>query len=716
EPYVTARREIGAPLAALQRMIASDPEASRYAGRIQTLAATVLQLFEDLRQQGAAGGRATAALDQLERGREQMDELRSEIAGMQEYEQRLLQTRTEAAESARGRLQSAVFAGGAVGLLGGVIAAFLFTAGIARRARRLEQQADLLARGIPFEGGEGAQDEIGRLERALKDATMLLTRQGDDLRASQEQLEARVARRTEELESANQELHLANQVRQAVIQSSPLAIWASDPDGIVTFWNPAAERIFGWTEMEVIGKPLPVIPDDQQAEFREWLERYRRGETLQAVERKRKRKDGTLIDVSIYTAPLRDASGNITGTIAIDSDITQQNLLEEQFRQSQKLEAVGRLAGGVAHDFNNLLTVIIGYVEMLMADAKDSADLMDYAQEIKQAATRASALTAQLLAFSRRQISQPRILDLNEVVTHSTKLLRRVIGEDIEIITRLDPQLSHVKLDPIHIDQLLMNLVVNARDAMSGGGKLIIETANTTLDENYLGRHIGVKPGPYVMLAVSDTGAGMTQETKSRLFEPFFTTKEAGKGTGLGLSIVYGIVKQNGGDINVYSELGKGTSFKIYLPMAGAAAEAWKSEAPLGDLRGSETILLCEDETVIRRLVQSMLAKQGYTVLEAETPEKALEMARQPQAIDLLLTDLVMPKMSGFELAHAVREIRPEIKLLYMSGYTDQRITGTWTMAPDTPFLQKPFTAALLAQRLRETLDAKTSKTPERQA
>ena len=363
----------------------------------------------------------------------------------------------------------------------------------------------------------------------------------------------------------------------------------------------------------------------------------------------------------IWTAPLRDAAGRIRGTIAIDSDVTERKLLEEQFRQSQKLEAVGRLAGGVAHDFNNLLTVIMGYTEMLIQEAQGAPNLLDYAQEIQYAATRAGGLTAQLLAFSRRQISQPRIIDLNEVVSHSMKMLRRLIGEDIEISTHLDAHLGRVKADPVHIDQVIMNLVVNARDAMSGGGKLTIETANAALDADYAGRHIGVEPGRYCMLAVSDTGVGMDAATRSRLFEPFFTTKEAGKGTGLGLSIVYGIVKQNGGEIMVYSEPGQGTTFKIYFPAVEVPVEVDSREDRAGQMRGNETILLCEDEEGIRKLVHKMLARQGYRVLEAETPDQALEVARQHgEAIDLLLTDIVMPRMSGFDLAKAVRDLRPQ--------------------------------------------------------
>jgi PAS domain S-box-containing protein len=527
------------------------------------------------------------------------------------------------------------------------------------------------------------------------------------LRAAHAELEQRVELRTAELRTANEELRKANEVRQAVIQSSPLAIWALDGEGNVRFWNPAAERIFGWTEAEVIHRPLPIIPEDQKEEYQRWLQGLRGGEPLAGVEQTRLRKDGSRIDVNVWTAPLRDASGKISGTITIQSDITKRKLLEEQFRQSQKLEAVGRLAGGVAHDFNNLLTVIMGYVEMLILDAHDQPGLVSYAEEVQYAASRASALTAQLLAFSRRQISQPRVLDLNDVVTHSMKLLRRVIGEDIEIATHLDPQLGRVKADPIHIDQVIMNLVVNARDAMRDGGKITIETANVMLDEQYAGRHIGVKPGPYAMLAISDTGSGMSDETKSRLFEPFFTTKEAGKGTGLGLSIVYGIVKQNGGEIMAYSELGKGTTFKIYLPMAHAPVELAAAEQRAEQMRGSETVLVCEDEAGIRKMVIAMLTKQGYRVLEADKPQDAVQVLQDYRGpIHLLLTDIVMPRINGFELAKTAQDMRSGIRVLYMSGYTDNQVNASWAVEPDTPFLQKPFSASALAHKVREALAA----------
>ena len=380
--------------------------------------------------------------------------------------------------------------------------------------------------------------------------------------------------------------------------------------------------------------------------------------------------------------------------------------LEDQLLHSQKMEAVGRLAGGVAHDFNNLLTVILGYNEMLRDRVSQDGAAMEYSGEVLRAAERASALTNQLLAFSRRQVAIPRLVDLNEIVLGIDKMLRRIIGEDIQLEVRLARGIPAVKVDPSHIDQVIMNLAVNSRDAMPGGGTLTIETAPVDLTAEYSGRHIGVEPGHYVMLAVSDTGSGMDAATKARLFEPFFTTKEKGKGTGLGLSIVYGIVKQNGGEILVYSEPNRGTSFKIYLPAVMEPADALVRPAEGGSApRATETILLVEDDPQVRSLTRTMLARLGYRVLEAESADEALSITSKYEGpLDLVLTDLVMPRMSGTDLARQMQTARPAIRVLYMSGYTDFGVINQAVLTADTPFIQKPFTAAMLSRKVREVL------------
>jgi PAS domain S-box-containing protein len=700
-PYVEGRSSFQSGLITLRSLVSDNPLQTQQVQRVEDLAGPAFQALDQLRSQSVNGAA-------LQSESQPVDAVNAQLDGMLAEEERLLGIRTQAARTATSRLHMSLFAGAGFGLLGGIMAALLFTNGIVRRVDELEKGARLLAAGQPVTTEVQGEDEIARLQRTLNHTSALLTNQAAELQAAQAGLERRVAQRTSELRSANELLRQANQIREALLQSSPLAIWTLDLEGRVTFWNPAAERIFGWTEQEVIGRPAPVIPPEDEEEYSTWLEHFRQGKSWSGIERVRVRKDGGKIDVAIWTAPLRDEEGRISGTIAIDSDISDRKLLEEQFRQSQKLEAVGRLAGGVAHDFNNLLTVISGYTEMIAAETRGNRDLAEYAREVQYAASRAAALTAQLLAFSRRQISQPRILDLNELVEHSIKLLQRVIGEDIQIEIHPHPPLDRIKADPTHIDQLIMNLVVNARDAMTKGGRLTIETANTWLDEQYAGRHIGVKPGRYVMLAVSDTGHGMTEEVRSRLFEPFFTTKPVGKGTGLGLSIVYGIVKQNHGEIMVYSEPGKGTSFKIYFPVVQEAAEAPAAEAGAGDVHGAETVLVCEDEEHIRKLITAVLTRLGYTVLESASPDDAMKIAGQTERrIDLLLTDIVMPQGNGLDLARRAREIRPRIRILFMSGYADNHLSGSWVFESDTPFLQKPFTGATLGRKVRETLDRK---------
>jgi two-component system cell cycle sensor histidine kinase/response regulator CckA len=379
---------------------------------------------------------------------------------------------------------------------------------------------------------------------------------------------------------------------------------------------------------------------------------------------------------------------------------------EEQLRQSQKLEAVGQLAGGVAHDFNNLLTVITGYSELLLKRVRGDESLSSKVEEIKKAGDRAADLTHQLLAFSRKQVLQPKVLDLNQIITEMDRMLRRLIGEDIDLKTVPDPTLGKVMADFGQIQQVVMNLAVNARDAMPNGGKLTIQTGNVYLDEVYAARHVDIRPGHYVMLAVSDTGTGMDAQTLARIFEPFFTTKEQGKGTGLGLSTVYGIVKQSGGSIWVYSEPGLGTTFKIYLPLAEGVAESPQAGAPRPETGGAETLLLVEDEAAVRTFMSDILEASGYKLLVAGDGAEALSVGgtyRGP--IHLLITDVVMPRMGGATLAGRLAPLRPETRVLYISGYTDDSLAHRGVLGPDVAFLEKPFSSDALLRKVREVLD-----------
>jgi signal transduction histidine kinase/CheY-like chemotaxis protein len=409
---------------------------------------------------------------------------------------------------------------------------------------------------------------------------------------------------------------------------------------------------------------------------------------------------------SLLTIFIRDVSERK----AAEESLTRT---QEQLRHSQKLEAVGRLAGGVAHDFNNMLTVINGYAESLYRGISKDNRWLGPVTQILQAGKRASLLTRQLLAFSRKQVLQPKIFNLNDVLRDMTKLLSRVIGEDIELSTVLASDASHIKADPGQMEQVIMNLAVNARDAMPHGGKLILETMNVELDENYTRKRDEVKPGRYVMLAVTDTGCGMTESVKARVFEPFFTTKEVGKGTGLGLAMVYGIIKQSGGHIAVYSEPDRGTTFKIYLPCGGEKAElpvfAATERQPVHQA-ATGTVLLVEDEDMVRELTKDVLQSNGYTVLEARHGVEALELYKDRiHSIDLTLTDVVMPQMNGRAFASNLLSIRPDMKILYMSGYTDNAITRTGILENGSAFLQKPFTADSLISKLRDLVNLPTS-------
>jgi two-component system cell cycle sensor histidine kinase/response regulator CckA len=485
-------------------------------------------------------------------------------------------------------------------------------------------------------------------------------------------------------------------------------------------WNPAAERIFGWSENEALGTRLPFVPAEKQEEFLGLRQRALLGEVFTEPELHRRRSDGSPIVVSVSTSPLRRPDGTIYGIMSILMDVTERKAAEESrarlaiveeqlLRQSQKMEAVARLAGGVAHDFNNMLTAISGYSDLLLHRLPDSSMLRRDVEEIRKAGDRAAALTRQLLAFSRRQVLEPKLLDLNAVVTRMGEPLRRMVGGNIELSTDLSPSLSRVKADPAQIEQVIMNLAFNARDAMPDGGRLTIATADAELSPAYAAVHSEVRPGPHVLLSVADTGQGMDDEVQAHLFEPFFTTKERGKGTGLGLATVYGIVHQSGGHIRVNSAADRGSTFLVYLPRAeaieGGAREAERPLLPHPS-PGTETVLLAEDEEVVRRLARDILSENGYRVLEAANGREALLLSEAHRGeIHLLLTDVIMPKMSGRELAERVRPLRPDLRILYMSGYVDDAILRHDVLEDRVPFLQKPFTAEELARKVREVLD-----------
>ncbi len=502
------------------------------------------------------------------------------------------------------------------------------------------------------------------------------------------------------------------QFLSGVIEHLPTMVFVKEASELrFEYFNKAGEELLGLSRDVLLGKnDHDFFPKDQADHFvamdRDVLER------------------GTVEDIPeepIETArgrrwlhtrkiPVADASGRPRHLLGVSIDITEQKLatdkLQDQLRQAQKMEAIGRLAGGVAHDFNNLLSVIMGYSSMAIDGIHEGDPLRAQLDEILGASARARDLTRQLLAFSRQQVLEPRVVDLNRIVGQLERMLERLIGEDVELVALKAPDLGQVLVDPSQIEQVVMNLVVNARDAMPKGGKLTIETGNVYLDEGYASEHENVVAGPHVMLAVVDTGHGMDRATQARIFEPFFTTKEVGRGTGLGLSTVFGVVRQSGGHVYVYSEPGKGAAFKVYFPRATGNEPVLQSHPAVAARASTETVLVLEDEAQVRRVVVAMLQRGGYRVIEATRAEEALEVAKDPErTIDLLLTDIVMPGMSGPEVVRRMREIRPDLKAICMSGYTDETVVRHGILESGIAFLQKPITPDSLRQKVRGVLD-----------
>jgi two-component system, cell cycle sensor histidine kinase and response regulator CckA len=517
---------------------------------------------------------------------------------------------------------------------------------------------------------------------------------------------ARVIRYAIERRRAEQQLRTSETMYRSLVQNSPYGIQRVSPAGQVLSANPALVRMLGYaSEEEVLrldmARDVYADPHEREPLVAELITR---GELT--AESDWKRKDGKVVRVRRTGRLVNDAEGHGKYLDVIVEDVTRQRAMELQLQQAAKMEAIGHLAGGVAHDFNNLLTVILGSADLLLETMPAASVDREEIGDIRRAALRAADLTRQLLAFSRQQVLQPHVLDLNHIVEGMEKMLGRLIGEDVELRTRLDPALGATRADPGQMEQIILNLAVNARDAMPEGGQLTLETSNAELDAAYVADHAPALPGAYVMLAVSDTGVGMDQATQARVFEPFFTTKEVGKGTGLGLATVYGIVKQSGGFIWLYTEPGQGATFKIYLPRVADAAAAAGTPVNREVLVGTETVLLVEDEEAVRTITQRILEGQGYTVLVAQDSASALELAEgHAGIIHLLLSDVVMPGINGPALATRLAERRPATRVLFLSGYAGEAITRRGTLPTGMAFLQKPFSVSALARKVREVLD-----------
>jgi two-component system, cell cycle sensor histidine kinase and response regulator CckA len=503
----------------------------------------------------------------------------------------------------------------------------------------------------------------------------------------------------------------SQQMVTALLESASQAILGVDHTGKIVLANRRAEEIFNYTRAELVDANLEILLPESKRVIHtrlreEYFERPRVRPLGIGMELAGRRRDGSEFPVEVSLNVIERSEGLIA--IAFISDISQRKQLEEQLIHAQKMEAVGRLAGGVAHDFNNMLTVISGYSRMMLDELPPDDPLREYAEEVGKAAERAGAITNQLLSFSRRQMIQSQVINVNTVISQTEKMLHRLLGEDIQLTLDLENAIANIKADPNQIEQAIVNLAVNSRDAMPTGGQIFLQTANAHLDDAYVQTHLGIKPGEYVMIAITDTGHGMDPEVRKRIFEPFFTTKERGKGTGLGLATVYGMVKQSGGDIWVYSEVGKGTTFKLYFPRAAEMPAETRSESrERVTPRSTDTVLVVEDEKPVRDLTVRMLQNLGYSVLSAASGPEAIEISSSFSGnISMLLTDIVMPEMNGRQVAEALLRVRPDMKVLYLSGYTEHTISHHGIGA-DADFLAKPFSRETLSKKLVEVLNGR---------
>ena len=513
-----------------------------------------------------------------------------------------------------------------------------------------------------------------------------------------------------EVRSAYGAIKRSQEHTEFALQSAHMGVWETDLVADRVMWSDSMAQLFGLAREQTPRTRtefLALVHPDDRSETRERIEgALSEGNERINLDFRWAAGDGTVHWIEANARVLYAPDGRPLSDIGVAIDVTARKTLETQLRQAQKMEAIGQLAGGVAHDFNNLLTAILGYAKLLSDSLPPGDARLRDVDEIHQAAERAAGLTRQLLAFSRQQVLQPTAVDLNSLVTETSHMLRRLIGEHIELVTQLSPDLAPVMADKTQLEQVIMNLAVNARDAMPGGGEMSISTANVELDQTYAAEHaVAVRSGPFVMLAVSDTGVGMNEQTRRRLFEPFFTTKERGKGTGLGLATVYGIVKQSGGYIWVYSEPGRGASFKVYLPQAEKNVEAEPAVAAASPkpAAASETVLVVEDEAAVRFLTRILLERAGYRVIDAPNPQTAETLCTQE--VNLLITDVIMPGGTGPELFQTLAVRFPNLKVLYMSGYTDQMVAREGQLDPDTAFLQKPFSSDGLLRKVRDVLD-----------
>jgi PAS domain S-box-containing protein len=689
--FQSAAQTMSAKLSTLRELILNNQESDGNVGAIQALAQQHIEKLEEILQSSPDN---TVAAPEMQGLREIDNQLIKDLNHAAAVESRSLTSHEE--QSLKSSHASKIFIVG-TGLLGTFLFGFAFI--LLQHHLKLRREAEMRLQQINEELESHAAERTSQFHEVNRNLIMEAVRR----------------------EQAEHDVQQQKEFLRKVIDTDPNLIFVKSWDGSFVLVNKAVADIYGSTPGNLIGKS-----DGDFNKNKEEVEHFRQDDQAVIMSRKAKlvaeeavtdARTGEKHWFQTYKVPLITAGNSVSQLLGVSTDITQRKLAEEELRrtqeqlvQSQKMDAIGRLAGGLAHDFNNILGIILGYGEQTLRTLPETAEERRYIERIVDAGTRATKLIEQLLAFGRKQILQPRVINLNTVVAEMEQLLERLAGEDIDIRVKLDPELGAVKADPAQMERVIMNLAVNARDAMPNGGKLIIETANAELDASYTSRHGAVEPGRYVMLAVSDTGVGVGSEIQSKIFDPFFTTKGASKGTGLGLSTVHGIVNQSGGYIWVYSEPGNGATFKIYLPMVEAAPEAVHPlSGPLRARSGTETILVVEDDKILREFICEVLIVSGYKILSASNGAQAIQTMEEHAAhVDMLLTDVIMPGMSGRALVSQMVSSRPNLKVLYMSGYTENAIGHHGVLDAGVHLIQKPFTIGALTEKVREVLQEKS--------
>ena len=693
-PYFEASSSLPQALAELRALTREGTDHAEEQQALEGLVANKLALVAAMIEAREQSGVPSARVETLiRRGISLTDNIRPIVAQLMEQEREAFRVQQQATATHASRILLIITSATAASVL--IISGLFYAAYSEARQRRL---ANTALQRLNAEMEQRIGERTAELGHAVKE----LQKEVEIRRDAERTLQDTIGEQ-QRLERAERD---AKDTLAAVIDASPVAIICVAPDHTVLLWSRAAEQIFGYSVEETIGHPYRLVPIGDEAEFARLFERAFAGETIRDIEVKRQRKDGSLVDVNFSGAAMYDSNGRVRAVAYALTDVTQRKAVEMQLRQAQKMEAIGNLTGGMAHDFNNLLGIIIGNLDLLREQASLVEATEALVDDALAAALSGGDLTRQLLAFARRQPLQPKAIDVNELVTRNSKLLYRVLGEDIKISLDLDDEVRPILVDPAQLEACLVNIASNSRDAMPNGGELLITTRNARLDEDYATMHQGLKIGDYVLIEVSDTGHGISSDILNQIFEPFFTTKEHGKGTGIGLSMVFGFMKQSDGHVNVYSEVGMGTTIRLYLPQTAASTRVALAREAALLVGGRETILAVEDNAKLLRLVESQLEELGYHVLTAPDGASALTVLEKTR-VDLLFSDVIMPGgVSGYDLARETQSRHPGTKIVLTSGFPEPKGNGSKELPANHRLLSKPYRKEDLARTLREVLEA----------